>query len=146
MPNIAKPTRVKELAGNPGKRKVNKKEPRPLGLPTPPETLSAAALPIWQRLVMSMPEGVYAATDEHLLSAYCEQVVIFQTASVTLSTEPAVVTGSQGQLVPSPWVKILNEASRLISTLGAQLGLNPAARQSLAVEQPKQETNPFLTQ
>lgn len=137
------PSRIKELSGNPGKRAVNRTEPRPSGGPKAPRTLTKAAKPVWTRLVASMPEGVYSACDEHLLATYCEQVVMFQMAVAALNSEPPITTGSQGQQVVSPWVKVMNEASRLISTVGAQLGLNPSARQNINVDKGEPEDDCF---
>jgi P27 family predicted phage terminase small subunit len=144
MGRPAKPQHLKLIAGNPGKRAVNKSEPKPTGTPVMPASLSPAARPIWTRLIHSMPPGVFAVTDEHLLAAYCEQVVANQTAVAAISQDGMVCTGSQGQQVPSPWIRIMNESARLIHALGPHLGLTPVARQQLNTAKDEDGANPFL--
>lgn len=46
MPRPAKPS-AKALAGSPGKRAINGKEPKPTVRPTAPEIIIAAALAVW---------------------------------------------------------------------------------------------------
>lgn len=143
MPNIRKPTALKELAGNPGKRKLNRNEPKPKGGPVPPDILSAAALAVWQRLVASMPGGVYTDADHGLLAAYCVAVANHQEATLALKSQPQMVTGSTGQPVVNPLFKHQGEQARLIVTLGARLGLDPVARQSLSTEAVDAEEDKF---
>lgn len=63
--------------------------------------------------------------------AFCEAVHLHRTAATTLLVEPLVVLLPNGKLVQSPWVAILNEQARQISTLGARLGFDPVSRVSL---------------
>lgn len=125
------PNKMKELTGNPGKRPYVKGELSPAGTLTPPPNLTKAAKVIWSRVVMAMPKGVYAATDQTALAVYCEQVAIYEAAVKHLDKEGLVSIGSQQQQIVSPYVRIMNEASRLIVTLGAKLFLDPASRQTI---------------
>jgi P27 family predicted phage terminase small subunit len=131
MPNIAKPAKVKELSGNPGKRALNKSEPKPTGLPSPPSVMTARAKTVWQRLVKSMPPGVYAATDSYQLAAYCEAVSVHQLATSKIAKGEVEVIGSTGQTKQSHWFGLQADAARLMSTLGAKLGLDPISRQQI---------------
>jgi P27 family predicted phage terminase small subunit len=133
MPRTRTPTAIKKLAGNPGKRAINKKEPQPKGDPNKP-TLSALASKVWDRLTKAMPLGVYTAADTGLLAAYCEAVANHQEASQCLANEPKMVKGSMGQMVPSPWFRIQSDAASKIVTLGARLGLDPISRQQINAE------------
>lgn len=129
----AKPSAIKKLEGNPGKRALNKTEPVASGQPAPPKTMSKAAVAVWKRVVGSMPLGVWTGADENLLAAYCEAAALHHEAADTLKTEPKVTIGSTGQAVVSPWVKIMADQARLMASLGARLGLDPLARQSINV-------------
>lgn len=133
MPRPRTPTKLKELAGNPGKRPLNKKEPKPKGLPAKP-ALSPLAGKVWDRLTVAMPLGVYTAADTGLLAAYCEAVANHQEATVELAKSAKMVTGSMGQMVPSPWYRIQSDAASKIVQLGARLGLDPIARQQINAE------------
>jgi P27 family predicted phage terminase small subunit len=128
----SKPTRLKELAGNPGKRALNKAEPKPTGILAPPKTLSKDATAIWRHVVGAMPTGVFTSVDQGLLTAYCEAYATHQRATIALKTEPLMVTGSTGQMVVSPWVKLRADQARLMITLSARLGFDPISRAHLA--------------
>jgi len=127
------PTRLKELAGNPGKRALNKAEPKPKGILAAPKSLSKEAAAIWTSIVKAMPAGVYTAIDQGMLAAYCEAYAKHQLATVALKSEPIMTTGSTGQMVLSPWVKMQSDQARLMATLAARLGLDPISRASIVV-------------
>lgn len=78
-----------------------------------------------------MPVGVYSVCDEGLLSAYCEAVALHAQATKALLTEPLVIVRGTGGLSVSPWISIQSDQARLMASLGARLGLDPVARQSL---------------
>lgn len=146
MPNVAKPTRIKELSGNPSKRKINKREPKPKGGPVRPTVMTSGAKKVWDRLVKSMPEGVYTNADASLLASYCEAVSNHQsaTAEICSSDFQMWVTGSTGQAVLNPIFKHQEAQARLIVSLGQRLGLDPIARQQInADDSGKQEDDPF---
>ncbi len=129
----AKPAALKALAGNPGKRPIKADTAVATGAAVAPKSLSKPAAAIWARVIGSMPSGVYAAADESLMAAYCEAVALHRMATTEAIKLPVTV-GSTGQLTVSPWVKIQSDQARLIMSLGARLGLDPASRQSLNVE------------
>lgn len=69
-----KPTAVKKLEGNPGKRKLNKNEPVPAkGMPTCPDWLMPEAKKEWERLAELMNQmGVLTEVDMAAFAAYCQ--------------------------------------------------------------------------
>lgn len=142
MARLSKPTAIKELSGNPGKRALNKSEPRPLGDPSRPATLTAAAKKIWAKLVVSMPAGVFTSADNYLLAAYCEAVATHQLATRMLVEGEHECEGSTGQRKLSPWFGLQADNARLIVTIGAKLGLDPVSRQNINT-QPEQADNEF---
>jgi P27 family predicted phage terminase small subunit len=131
------PTILKELADNPGKRPLNKNEPRPLGAPVMPKDMSKEAAAIWKRLITFMPAGVWTPLEADLLAAYCNAAATEQEATRELNTSPKVVRGSSGNMVPSPWLKIRADSARLMVQLTVKLGLDPASRSLL--QQPSDE-------
>lgn len=70
----SKPTALKLLAGNPGKRPLNDREPDPGALDlTPPPELSAEAVPQWNRIAPMLARcGVLKQSDRELLTLFCE--------------------------------------------------------------------------
>lgn len=132
MPATKTPTRVKVLSGNPGKRAINKKEPKPKGTPSQPTIMTVMAKKVWLKLVGAMPEGVYTAADIHLLAAYCEAVANHQHATAAIAEgAPLMVAGSTGQEVINPIFAHQEKQARLIVTIGQRLGLDPIARQQI---------------
>ncbi|NVD44838.1 P27 family phage terminase small subunit [Qipengyuania atrilutea] len=145
MGRQAKPSAIKKLAGNPGNRPiVSEPEVADLYLVLS-ANISAAAKPIFVQLSGAMPTGVFKTTDQYLLAAYAEQVAAHEEAVREITKGGAVVMGSQGQPVVSPWVKIRNEAAGKLVTLGARLGLSPVDRSNLKSDDAGQSSNPFLT-
>lgn len=72
-----KPTAVKKLEGNPGKRKLNKKEPIPAkGMPECPDWLLPEAKKEWERLADLMNQmGVLTEVDMAAFAAYCQSYI-----------------------------------------------------------------------
>ncbi|QDK32686.1 phage terminase small subunit P27 family [Sphingomonas sp. IC081] len=133
MPRTSTPTIIKEKAGNPGKRPLNRSEPQPSGGPIRPTVMTAAARKVWVRLIDAMPREVYTACDGALLAAYCEAVAAHQTATKLIAAKDfeAIGAGSTGQSVIHPAYKLQADQVRLIATLGQRLGLDPIARQAI---------------
>ena len=69
-----KPTALKKLEGNPGKRKLNTKEPVPAkGMPDCPKWLLPEAKMEWERLCVKLSEmGVLTEIDMAAFAAYCQ--------------------------------------------------------------------------
>ncbi len=98
---------------------------------TPPKSLTPAALLIWKEVVGGYPAGTYSTTDRHQLAVFCEAVATFQLATAMLAQEGYIVTGSAGQSLPSPWVKIQRDAAALIDKIGPSVWATPTARESM---------------
>jgi len=63
-----KPTHLKVITGNPGKRRLNQHEPEiiePLG--SPPAGWQAGAKALWHEMVGCAPDGVLTKADRHLI-------------------------------------------------------------------------------
>lgn len=71
-----KPTAVKKLEGNPGKRKLNSKEPVPAkGMPTCPDWLMPEAKKEWERPAELMNQmGVLTEVDTAAFVEICKKV------------------------------------------------------------------------
>lgn len=69
-----KPTHLKMLAGNPGKRPLNTNEPKPEGgFPACPERLQGKARDAWERFSQELSQcGVGTKLDATALEFLCE--------------------------------------------------------------------------
>src|ERR1041385_4975243 len=76
------PTAVKELRGNPGKRKLNPREPKPAkGIPEMPAGLSEVAQGEWHAITPILDKmGVLTRADGKALGAYCDAYALALTA------------------------------------------------------------------
>lgn len=138
MARHPQPPELKVLLGNPGKRPIPKTA-KAKGDPVAPKSLSKAAQIIWKRTVMAQAPGVFTQADENALAIYCETVAEFQLATREIAAEGYMTKGSMGQMVPSPWVKVKNEAARLILSYQQRLGFDPIARANLNADEPSDE-------
>ena len=74
-----KPTGMKELEGNPGKRKLNTKEPKPdKKAPSCPKWLEPEARKEWKRLSRKMEQmGILTEVDMAAFAGYCQAYARF---------------------------------------------------------------------
>jgi P27 family predicted phage terminase small subunit len=147
------PSTVKNLRGNPGKRGVNESEPQPEpGEPEMPEGLSAASQKKWHELLAQLrPMRVITAADGLNLEAICYLYDVFaQSRNDVQENGPQIkvpVMGRKGTpeaetvigWIPkkNPAAAIANEALKTMHSYMAEVGLTPASRSKLHVEQPK---------
>lgn len=133
-----KPTALKELEGNPGKRKLNKSEPKPQTMLDiePPKFLSKAAKPVWKFYAGKMAYGVLTAVDTAMFASWCEGEALRQAMQTALENEPLMVAGYKpGQMVANPLISKIADQTRLLVTLASKLGFDPISRQAMHVQQ-----------
>lgn len=141
-----KPTAKKELAGNPGKRALNKGEPD-FGLVrniSCPFWMGDAGRSLWETLApLLCKERVLEATDVQNLEVYCNAYDQFRMAQVDVQGNGVTVPGATGGIVKNPAVTALKEATAMMATYGGMLGLDPSSRQRIMGKKPEGGGNPF---
>lgn len=130
-----KPTALKALHGNPGKRRLPKNEPKPPAasaeLPTP-GYLNRYAKQEWRRLAPILRDlGLLTETDLGLLEAWCSAKGDLVQAERQLKRGGIVVEDSKGNLRRSPWVMVKSKAIEQMCRLGTEFGFSPASRPRL---------------
>ena len=141
-----KPTAKKILAGNPGKRALNKAEPEFSKITNvdPPEWLNDRAAQMWRMVVPELlRENVVAITDLHNVEAFCVAYDNWRMAQESVQQHGIVVAGAQGGPIKNPALTAANETMRQIVTFGSMLGLDPASRTRLIGGNKERETNEF---
>lgn len=162
-----KPTRVKELHGNPGRRKLNESEPQPQRKrPRCPEWLDEQARKKWDKLAPELDRlGLLTVVDGDTLAAYCQAWAEFAISTKTLAEEgrvcrfPVVVKEKKvhevnGQreevlqdkiigwkLTAHPAVLQQRSAWRAIKDFAALFGLDPSSRSRLSVPDGSSESD-----
>jgi len=136
-----KPTALKELAGNPGKRPLNKREPQTqiVRPPVPRGRLNAAGQRLWRYLVSKLADlGVLTETYTAALEMLCLHYGLAVEAGKMLRDEGLVVCGVKGGLVKHPAAQILKDSSTAFRMYAEQFGLTPGARSRIQVVMPEE--------
>jgi len=131
-----KPTALKKLAGNPGKRPLDRAEVRPrAGVPAMPRRrLSAEGQRLWRRLAPELAElGLMTEVDGPAFEMLCVHYSVAVQAARQLREEGLTVMGTTGER-KHPCAQILREASTAFRMYAEQFGLTPAARARLRVD------------
>ncbi len=129
-----KPTALRRLNGNLGKRAYNHDEPQaPDGVPDCPPHLMDAARDEWDRLVDVLHGmGVVTLVDRAALAAYCQCYGRWVEAEEKMQTTPMLLKTASGYVQQSPWLSIANKQLELMGRYMAELGLTPASRSRVA--------------
>ncbi len=125
-----KPTALRRLDGNPGKRAYNHDEPAaPDGVPSCPDHLGFTAREEWDRLAHVLHAmRVVTLVDRAALAAYCQCYGRWVEAEEKLQSTPMLLKTATGYVQQSPWLSIANKQLELMGRYMAELGLTPAAR------------------
>ena len=128
-----KPTAMKELEGNPGRRKLNKKEPKAnSGIPICPSWLLPEAKNEWRRLCKKLYQmGILTVNDRTAFAGYCQSFARWKEAEEHLEREGSTYISEKGMKRPSPWVNISNTEQKLMIQFATEFGLTPSARSRL---------------
>jgi P27 family predicted phage terminase small subunit len=125
-----KPTRMKVLTGNPGKRPLNVEEPRPEPcIPDCPPELGAAARQEWQRLTAELGAlRILTTLDRAALAAYCNAYGLWAEAIEAIGKYGTMVKSPSGYPIQSPYVSIANRQAEIMMRIAAEFGFTPASR------------------
>ncbi len=145
---LAKPTALKILQGNPGKRPLPKREPKPkptLSIPQPPDHLPALGKSAWQSLASPLHAlDLLTDLDLHALESYCTayafwrlMLVEVQTRGHTLAVEDE--NGNLKYTQPTPEARLMLNYAAEMSRWSKVLGLGPAYRVGLNADPNSQD-------
>lgn len=141
-----KPTAMKELAGNPGKRALNKTEPKPkVKRPPCPGHLQGEARKEWNRITKQLVAlGILTEVDRAALAAYCQCWARWVEAEDAMR-EPGflmITTTDNGYPVVSPWLNVANAAMKQMLRFLTEFGMTPSSRSRVTVEK-EPEADPY---
>lgn len=141
-----KPTALKKLQGNPGKRCLNGREPKPDSrLPYCPRHLPEEAKREWNRVAKELQRiGVMTFVDRAALAAYCAAWARWVEAEKALEKEEPVVTSDKGNVYQNPWVGVARQAMKDMLDAAREFGMTPSSRSRIKVE--KGEEGPTLVE
>ena len=139
-----KPTHLKLLLNNPGKRRLNKSEPKlAAALPEPPNHLNAEAKEEWARISHELyAVGLLSNIDRASLAAYCQcygrwiqaERAIAAMAERDLLTSGLMIRTQKGNAIQNPLVGTANVAMSCMSRYATEFGMTPSARSRMSTE------------
>lgn len=137
----SKPTELKKLEGNPGKRALNNQEPKPdVVIPPPPDYLEGPALEEWYRITPELQKlRMITALDRAPLVALCQAWGDYIKACDEVEKEGEVFFSDKGNAYLNPWTGIKTSAMDRILRISAEFGMTPSARSRLKVEMPTED-------
>jgi P27 family predicted phage terminase small subunit len=152
------PTKLKQLRGNPGHQKVNKREPQPKPcIPTRPEWMLPEAKREWNRIVPELAAlGLISVLDRGAVAGGCQMWAMYVQAvkdiadngttftitSVKKTAKSTVTTaGYEG---PRPAVAMMMKSWQQYLAFCARFGLTPADRSRLSVPEKQDDVSDFL--
>lgn len=136
-----KPTAIKQLEGNPGKRQLNTAEPKPIQkAPTCPKWLDDEAKKEWKRLAKKMEQlGILTEVDMAAFAGYCQSYARWKEAEEFISKHGAIVKTPSGYWQQVPQVSIAQQYMKQMSKFCEQFGLTPASRSRIVADIQKNE-------
>lgn len=139
-----KPTNLRLLNGNAGKRAINPNEPKPRAeIPPPPDHLSDTAKAEWMRISeVLLRLGLLTTLDRAALAAYCTTYGRWIDAEEALKKTGPVVRAPSGYPMISPYLVVANRALEQMRAFMVEFGLTPASRSRISVNVHENE-DPF---
>jgi P27 family predicted phage terminase small subunit len=138
-----KPTAAKKLAGNPGKRALNEREPQPRIAPeiVAPSNLDSDARVKWDELVAELyPAGLLTTIDVDSLAFYCILYSRWKKAERIVREKGEVIKTTNGNIIQNPYLAIANRALTQMGKIAAEFGMTPSSRTRIAAQPPDEES------
>ena len=125
-----KPTAVKVLEGNPGKRPLNMYEPVPeKKAPECPSWLNDEAKEEWDRLADKMVNlGTLTEMDMAAFAGYCQSYARWKEAEEFIEKHGTIVKTPSGYLQQVPQVSIAQTNLKVMLKFCSEFGLTPSFR------------------
>jgi P27 family predicted phage terminase small subunit len=133
-----KPTVLKLITGNPGKRPLNDREAATkVAIPHPPAILKGDALREWRRVTRLLAEvGLIAKLDRAIIASYCQAWSRWIECERMLEQTGLIVKAPNGFPMYSPYLTASNKALDQLRQLSEQIGLSGSARSRIKANEP----------
>lgn len=139
-----KPTHLKVVQGNAGKRPLNKREPKPSGdLAEAPEHFSAEQREVWAYAIAHAPKGLLKRLDLSVLEVWVKSFVLYRQAAAEVATNGQVILTPTGYPVVSPWLANMNKQAALMMKAAAEMGFTPASRSRIVLAEEEVGSDPW---
>lgn len=131
-----KPTALRLLEGNLGKRPLNEHEPKPRAIaPRCPRHLDSEARREWRRITpILLRMRVLTEADEYTLANLCQAYSTLMKAQRKLTETGLLLKTPSGYVQQNPLLGIVNRCMDTITRLSREFGLTPASRTQLMAD------------
>jgi P27 family predicted phage terminase small subunit len=124
------PTHLKVIRGNPGRRKINTREPKPPGdLREPPAHFDEELREVWQYAIANAPPGLLKRIDSSVLETWCTSHLLHRKAVAQVRQFGLLMKAPiTGLPIQSPYLPIVNKQAFIMLRAIDHLGFSPASR------------------
>ena len=139
-----KPTVIKLVTGNPGRRPLNQEEAKPdRQIPEAPAVLKGEALKEWKRVTPLLLEvGLIAKLDRAVIASYCQAWARWVECERMLEQTGLIVKSPNGYPMYSPYLAAANKAMDQMRQMSEQIGLSGSARSRIRAGEPPSKLDP----
>ena len=126
-----KPTKLKVVQGNPGKRPLNKDEPEPdVQIPICPEHIQGEGRKEWNRICLELKKlGLITEIDRAAISVYCQAWDRWVEAEDMVRKHGTIVkVGDNNHPMQSPYLSVANTAMKTMMSTLVEFGMTPSSR------------------
>jgi P27 family predicted phage terminase small subunit len=141
MSNPKKPTVIRKLEGNPGKRRMTE-DLAAIGYPEPPAHLTAEQLDRWQDIVAALPVELLSRADNQVLARMAVAWATFIQTCTLINQAGLLTRGQNNEPVRNPLIAVRKLAVAEMEVCGNALGLSPLARTRLTAPN-KEDSDPL---
>lgn len=126
-----KPTNLKQLAGNPGKRPLNKREPKPQTKVKRPRGLTGLRRAFWDEHAPELARlEILTGVDSPAFRLMAESYAFALEAAAEVRHDGFTVEGREGPK-KNPAAQVWRDNALLFKSLAVEFGMTPSARARL---------------
>lgn len=136
-----KPTHLKLIEGNPGKRKLNRSEPKPKGaLKDAPDWLTDEQKAGWDYAIEHAPNGLLKKLDQSALIVWVVAENLHRQATIAVGKFGLITKSpTKGEPMQNPYLPIINRQAQIMIKAAAELGFTPSSRSRVEVHGDEEE-------
>lgn len=130
-----KPTHLKLVEGNAGKRALNKSEPVPQGnLDEPPDWLTEDQKSGWEYAIKHAPLGLLKLLDRSALTVWVVAEDMHRQATIAVGKFGLITKSpNKGEPMQNPYLPIINRQAQIMMKAASELGFTPSSRSRVEV-------------
>lgn len=140
-----KPTNMKLLEGNPGKKPLNKNEPIPgKKAPKCPAWLEGEAKKEWKRMAKQLEVmGVLTQVDATAFAGYCQAYARWKEAEEFITKHGTIFKTPAGYIQQVPQVSIAQTYLKIMKDFCSEFGLTPSSRSRICISTDAEPDDPM---